>query len=164
MGKFYARKGLFQPLFNQGQGRATVQWQACHRQLSGTGVFLNQKPDPTAYSFGRPCPPTEARISAYDHKGAIDETPVFDRLNIIRLPEGYKSQLKEQYVVQSHMVEREDTILLGSLLQIFESADKAAEFEEQAAGSGTRLLELMRAWGDTATPKDHSLVTKERNP
>lgn len=53
------------------------------------------------------------------------------------------SSSKTQYVVQHHAVEREDTLLLGSLLQIFESTDKAAEFEEAAEGSGTKLLELM---------------------
>jgi hypothetical protein len=151
-GRYYRRKGLFQPLLSDravalSNGRLAVEHPSAVHFITGT-ITENR-------SFDDPCPPTVDRLQEHN-----DEVGLGTRAGTVQKPLAtVPAEHQSTIIVAKHSVAKEDSLLLHSLSYVFGSAEPSENLMEDADGSGLELLRLLRDRGKRATPRDKALVT-----
>ena len=153
---FYERHGYFKALLEDGavalsNGKLAVD------SIQAVNFIQGINPDPVAYGFDEPCPPTAKRIQRFDDAARAASTPAFKL--ITAMPDPFKAD----YIVSKHHIAKEDAALLASLSNIFVDSDEAASFIQDAKGSGRTLIRLLLDHASKAKPTDKALVTSALN-
>ena len=137
--RFYERMGHFKPLLKMGavllpSGKLAID------SIQAIPFITDAVKDPVTYGFMDPCPRTDQRIHAYDDDADLNSTPKFKR--IMTAPSGSLDSV----IVSLFTVEKEETALLNSFLQVFDSSctDCANELVEQAKGEGREFIRLFK--------------------
>ena len=151
-GRYYRRKGLFQPLLQDravalSNGRLAVEHPSAVLFL--TNVITENR------SFDDPCPPTVDRLQEHNDEVGMGTRAGTVQTALDKVPDDYKSTI----IVAKHSVDKEDSNLLHSLSYVFGSAEPSDNLLEDADGSGLELLRLLRERGNNATARDKALVT-----
>ena len=151
-GRYYRRKGLFQPLLQDravalSNGRLAVEHPSAVLFL--TNVITENR------SFDDPCPPTVDRLREHNDEVSLGTRAGSAQTELDKVPDDHKSTI----IVAKHSVEKEDSNLLHSLSYVFGSAEPSEALLEDADGSGLDLLRLLRERGKAASPRDKALVT-----
>jgi hypothetical protein len=151
-GRYYRRKGLFQPLLQDravalSNGRLAVEHPSAVLFLTNV---ISEKRD-----FDDPCPPTVERLQEHNDEVGLGTRAGTAQKELTVVPDEHKST----YIVAKHSVDKEDSNLLHSLSYVFGSAEPSESLLEDADGSGLELLRLLRDRGGKATARDKALVT-----
>lgn len=151
-GRYYRRKGLFQPLLQDravalSNGRLAVEHPSAVLFLTNV---ISEKRD-----FDDPCPPTVERLQEHNDEVGLGTRAGTAQKELTVVPDEHKST----YIVAKHSVDKEDSNLLHSLSYVFGSAEPSESLLEDADGSGLELLSLLRDRGKKATARDKALVT-----
>ena len=151
-GRYYRRKGLFQPLLRDrsvalSNGRLAVEHPSAVHFL--TGAITENR------GFDDPCPPTVDRLREHNDEVGLGTRAGTAQTELDKVPDDHKSTI----IVAKHSVEKEDSNLLHSLSYVFGSAEPSEALLEDADGSGLDLLRLLRERGKAASPRDKALVT-----
>ena len=117
VGKYYERKTLFKPLFENRAvvvkgGKLAVDSIQAYKFIAG----LDNDPR----SYDDPCPPTAKRITEYSARRTASAKPVFDP--ITKEPDSFSSG----YIVSKYSVENELGRLLTSLTHVIKNANCAS--------------------------------------
>ena len=151
-GRYYRRKGLFQPLLQDravalSNGRLAVEHPSAVHFI--TGVITENR------NFDDPCPPTIDRLQEHNDEVGLGTRTGTAQAALDKIQDDHKSTI----IVAKHSVEKEDSNLLHSLSYVFGSAEPSEVLMEDADGSGLELLRLLRDCGNKASPRDKALVT-----
>ena len=151
-GRYYRRKGLFQPLLQDravalSNGRLAVEHPSAVLFL--TNVISESR------NFDDPCPPTVDRLQEHNDEVGMGTRAGTVQAALDKVPDDHKSTI----IVAKHSVDKEDSNLLHSLSYVFGSAEPSDNLLEDADGSGLELLRLLRERGNNATARDKALVT-----
>ena len=152
VGRYYRRKGLFQPLLRDravalSNGRLAVEDPNTVYFVSGTIKETR--------GFDDPCPPTITRITEHNDEVGLGTRPGTAQTVLTSIPEAHKATI----IVAPHSVEKEDSTFLHSLSYVFGNAEPSEALLEDADGSGLKLLDLLRERGKKANARDKALVT-----
>ena len=108
------------------------------------------------YSFGDPCPPTHVRVSKYDEVRTTKGEDTFAKsLMGVSLSDSDKSN----FLVSPAHVKIEDGKLLRHLHHVFGHTECSSEIIDEANGSGTEFMRLLRERAANASPEDKALVS-----
>jgi len=154
-GKYYKRVGLFQLLFKH--RATTVSGGRIAVDSAETIPFvLNNVVD--AHDFDDPCAPTPARITKFNAKAVVDQTPSYATAIF-----GVKvsDDDRKSFVISEPAIEAEDGRLFRSLLRVFGGAEQASDLIEDADGSGLKFMKLLRDRAAAASPEDRAVVAAE---
>jgi hypothetical protein len=151
-GRYYRRKGLFQPLLQDravalSNGRLAVEHPSAVHFI--TGVISENR------NFDDPCPPTVDRLQEHNDEVGLGTRAGIAQAALGAVPDEHKSTI----IVAKHSVDKEDSNLLHSLSYAFGSAEPSETLLEDADGSGLELLRLLRERGTNASARDKALVT-----
>ena len=151
--EFYKRTGTFQPLIENRvvlSGRYLV----CESSLAVPFIkgMLSDKAE--GYSFEDPCPPTAARIQAYDAIADEASTPKFNRADHTEVPDSMRGEV----TVNKYTVQVQLRALANSLSHIIANGTKRQAMLKAANYDGTELIKLLYAEAKKAKPQDIALV------
>ena len=152
IGRYYEDVGLFQSLLKYGtvvlsNGKQAVDSVQAAYFASGT------IDDPRGWDD--PCPPTPARIVAYnEYLESLGN-------DAIVVPAEAPPDFASQYVLSKPSIDQEKSKLHKSLKYVLEGSLSKEDLTSHSRGDGLTLLELMRALGETASPRDEALVSTD---
>jgi len=153
-GRYYRKTGLFQTLVEDravalSNGRLAVDDPNTVYFVSGTIS--------DSRSFDDPCPPTVDRLKEYNDAVAYGTIVGTVRTPLTAVP----AEHKDSIILAKHCVKKEDSTFLHSLSFVFGDSESSDQLLEDADGSGLALVELLRARGKAASPRDKALVTSK---
>ena len=154
IGRFFTRKGHFIALLEN--NAVTVGTKLAVEHISSVKFVTGLAFDPMTYGYESPCPPTEARIRAFDARATASKTQSFSR-------DAPPPEVMSSYTVMPYAIREEKGRLLSCLNNIFEDADVLEQYGEIAAGDGVALLTHLRAVAAKAKPRDFALVEGDLN-
>ena len=154
VGKYYERVGLFQELIKNrsvllSNGKTAVE----HLQaISFVSGIITDCP---MHDFENPCPPTPARITAYNLTRTAAGLVTFKTID--KVPEHVNA------IVSVGTVNAELSKMHRSLMFVIEDPDLAEEMADEAKGDGLKLHGLIAACANDATNVDRALVRSTLN-
>ena len=150
--QFYKRTGYFEALIENGavslsNGKTAIYTIQAVKFVSGSLA------DASAHTFLNPCPPTPARIAAYDRVAAAASTPRFgDRAEP-------NAAIAAGFTVNKYTVKQEDADFMNSLMYMIEEPDQRNKFLREAGGSGRRLVVLLCEHAAKADEQDLAIAS-----
>ena len=157
VGKFFKRKGLFQPFFKH--HAAALRNGKLAVDHYGSTLFTTDRIK-DEHDFHNPCPPTAQRLANYEISRNTPGSPHHggkSAPSLTKIPD----ECADTTVLSKHAVEAEDSKLLTSLTYTFGRSVSSDEMIDAADGSGYKLLEALRKRAKNANTKDKALVAAQ---
>ena len=157
VGKFFKRKGLFQPFFKH--HAAVLRNGKLAVDHYGSTLFTTDRIK-DEHDFHNPCPPTAQRLANYEISRNTPGSPHHggkSAPSLTKIPD----ECADTTVLSQHAVEAEDSKLLTSLTYTFGRSVSSDEMIDAADGSGYKLLEALRKRAKNANTKDKALVAAQ---
>ena len=155
--EFYKRTGLFEALIADGavalsNGKLAVD------SLQAISLVSGVVTSPITHDFFNPCPPTPARIIAFDAAATAASSPKY----AASAPSGgIPAEISSTFITARYTVIKEDRAFYASLSSIVHDADILSTFCAQSKSSGRALVPIMIAYAASANPTEKALVTTE---
>ncbi|KOO28231.1 hypothetical protein Ctob_013261, partial [Chrysochromulina tobinii] len=157
VGKFFKRKGLFQPFFKH--HAAVLRNGKLAVDHYGSTLFTTDRIK-DEHDFHNPCPPTAQRLANYEISRNTPGSPHHGG-NAAPTLKKIPDECTDTTVLSQHAVEAEDSKLLTSLTYTFGRSVSSDEMIDAADGSGYKLLEALRKRAKNANTKDKALVAAQ---
>ena len=155
--EFYKRTGLFEALIVDGavslsNGKLAVD------SLQAISLVSGVVTSPITHDFFNPCPPTPARIIAFDAAATAASSPKY----VASAPSGgIPAEISSTFITARYTVIKEDRAFYASLSSIVHDADILSTFCIKSNSSGRSLIPIMLAYAASANATEKALVTTE---